>query len=125
MMKFAKDDYLHERCHIFALALHDFLGYPIEFFWDTAAILDDGKRIGQALIHAYVVNPNSNHCIDVRGKTTKEEIEKEYDWNCPIYRRVTIEEVQGYMACSFLDPPQDGELEELRRYIQEHKEIYQ
>lgn len=123
-MKFKIEKYFNERSHIFALALHKLFGYVIEFFWDTAAYIHNQKRYGQSLIHAYVVTPN-NHFLDVRGKVTKEEIAEEHNWNKPIYRRVTIEEVQEYMDSGFLARPYKGELEELKQHIQENEVLYQ
>ena len=121
-MKFKKENYLFERCHIFALALNEYFGYPIEFFWDTAAIIKD--RIGQALIHAYVVTPN-NQCLDISGIITREQIKERYKGNRPIYRRVTIAEIQGYIESGFLEKPYENEIEQLHAYIKKNKKLYQ
>lgn len=84
---------------------------------------DEGEYIGQALIHAFVTNPQ-NECIDARGKLTREEIEADYDWNTPLFRRVTKDEVHTYLLNGFLESPKVGESEQLKNHINEHIHLY-
>lgn len=75
------------------------------------------------MIHAYVVD-ELKRCIDIRGKLTKEQMIEGYDSNVPIYRPVTVEEVQGYMESGFLEPPATGEFEELQQFLMQNKHKY-
>lgn len=116
------DIYLHGRCHLFALALHEVFSYPIEFFWETNCI-EDGEEYGEVLVHAYVIK--NGICVDIEGPKNRENIEADFDWNEPIYVSKTKEQVVEMINSGLLEPAADGEMEILRHYILTNLSKYQ
>jgi hypothetical protein len=126
--EFYLSDYLHGRCHLFAQALHEELGYEIEFFWDEEAWFNEGEYIGIALVHAYCILPKGKpfrgKYVDVRGVVTKKMIEDEFDWNVPKYEKISIEQLKTLITNNVLFEGEKNEVKELRRYIRENIQFY-
>lgn len=59
--------YLHGNCEIFAIALNNVFGYPIQYLTDTTRYAHTKDKLN-TLVHAYC-NANGTY-IDVRGVTT-------------------------------------------------------
>jgi hypothetical protein len=123
VMRFDRESYLHGRCHIFALALHEVFGYKMELFWDTEAWFDDGETIDTALVHAYCIDSKGN-LFDARGKVTRKLIEDDYEYNESEFSITTKSHLEKLMNQGVLGKPAKGELEFLKTYILNNKEKY-
>ena len=119
-------EYLHGRCHIFALALHTALGYPMEFLWDLAATDDETWEDREALVHAFCKRPDGA-MVHVTGTFTQAELEEDFAQfgvQEPDLRRESADDVQRQIAEGLLEAPRVGEVEQLVSYINEIKERY-
>jgi hypothetical protein len=125
------DIYLCGRCHIFALALHEALGYQIVWLFDEEAHTDEGAGPFRALVHAFCLN-TSEIRIDSTGEM-RENVdedrtgnpEDDFGWcNEPNYVRFSAEESRN-AACGLILPrPHKGEIDKLKAHILSHPEIY-
>ena len=118
------DMYIHGRCHIFALALHNVFGYKMIFLWDTESWDEDGN-IGTSLTHAYTES-NTGKFFDARGILTRANIEDDFSDFLNDEEEVvtTVQDLQKLIAEKILIAPKRGELEKLQQYIIQHKEVY-
>lgn len=114
-MNFSANDYIEGRCHIFALALHLELGYPIEMMWDDDRLYWSQPN-GKGLEHAYCIKENGD-LVDIRGIFTKKEIEQEWFCNQRRYEKYTIEQLYKDIDSEFLRPPVENEIHHLRTFI--------
>lgn len=112
-------DYLHGRCHLFALAIQKVFGYDIEFAIDEC----DLELETEVLIHAYCVKEGK--AVDVEGIWDKEDVLADFDYNEPYERIVTVKEVSEMMEDGFIEFAEIGELESLVKYIKDNKKRYQ
>ncbi|MDC0764857.1 hypothetical protein POF51_29485 [Brevibacillus sp. AG] len=111
------DTYLYGRCHIFALALQEELGYSIELFWDLEAWFDkDGMKIDTALVHAYCIG-SDNVMFDARGRITREVVEEDYEFNEPEILATSPQRLCELMDQGVLETLKLGELDSIRAYI--------
>ena len=66
------EDFLHRRCHIFAIALHHLTELPL------AGVLDfDVERTATSLIHAFVI-VNDELILDISGVRSYESMLKDF-----------------------------------------------
>lgn len=121
------EDYLHGSCHLFALALHEELGYEMEFMWDMERWFSD-ETTGQALVHAYCILPKGKpfkgKYVDASGAVSKHFIESEYDYNILQYETYSKEKLEHDMKTKFLHKPEKHEIKKLREYIRKNIEMY-
>ncbi len=123
-MKIDRDLYLHSRCHIFALALHEVTGYPIKALWDAEPFYDDADEGPPALVHMWVESP-SGRKLDASGRLKEKDLEAEFgDINEPDYVDENMSTVKAAMKDGALSKPKHGELEKLKQYISSHSEKY-
>ena len=115
------DIYEHGRCELFALALHEELGYEMYLFLDEEAEFDN--YYGEALIHAYTKSPNDD-LFDASGKVTLEDIENHGDWNVDWHRHININIFQEYVNSGFFTPYTKSEIYDCRKYISNNIEKY-
>lgn len=110
------ENYLHGRCHLFAQALHEELGYEVEFFLDDDYWFEDSDFPSTVLVHAYCISPK-NKCIDARGEVSRCVLEEEYEYNLVRYQRVSLQELKNEIKSKRLCEPDKGEIETLREFI--------
>ena len=66
-------EFLHGKCHLLAVALHELTGYPIGAYLDT-----DIETERTVLVHAFVLDADDG--IDIRGRMPSDDIiEDEFD----------------------------------------------
>ena len=122
-------DYIHGRCHLFAQALHEELGYEMEFFWDDGYWFEGNSFASTVLVHAYCVLPKGKpfkgKYVDARGGVSLRMIEREYEYNVKRTQRVTIEHLKRDIKDEFLCKPDKGEIKALRKFIRENISSYQ
>lgn len=121
-------DYTHGRCHLFAQALHEELGYEMEFLWDNDYFFEDDDVPSIVLVHAYCILPKGKafkgKYVDARGGVSKRMIEREYEYNSKWYEKFTIEQLKTAIKNKLLCKPDKGEIKALRNFIRENKTIY-
>ncbi len=82
-----EEEFLHGKCHLLAVALHELTGYPIGAYLDT-----DIETERTVLVHAFVVDGEDG--IDVRGRMPIDDIiEEEFDTFEPEFVTLTREDV--------------------------------
>jgi hypothetical protein len=82
-----EEEFLHGRCHLLAVALHELTGLPIGAYLDT-----DIESGGTVLVHAFVVEGDDG--IDVRGRITVDDIlDDEFDTFDPEFAMLSKESV--------------------------------
>lgn len=125
---FDLSDYIYGRCHIFALALQEELGYEMEFLWDTDYWFDGEDFPSKVLIHAYCILPKGKEFkgkyLDARGLVSKRMIELEYDWNTRCYELTSKEQLKEIINNLVLEAPEIGEIQAIRKFIRENRHIY-
>ena len=127
LTEFDKDHYRFGACHLFALALHLELGYDMYFFWESFPNMKQlDEENPETLIHAFTCS-STGEKFDVDGKTNNEKIGSIYaKMDDSMVRKETKESVDtliwsGILALWSYD---DGEVEELRKYIRKHSNQY-
>lgn len=122
-------DYTHGRCHIFAQALYEELGYEMEFLWDTDYWFEDADCPSIVLVHAYCILPNElngkEKYVDARGVISKGVIEDEYECNCHLYENYTISRLNIAFQYNVLEKPTISEIRAIREFIRANKKNYQ
>ena len=123
--------YLCGRCHIFARALHEALGYQIVWLFDDEAYRDDGSGPFRALVHAFCLN-SANGRIDSTGEMRENgeadrtgNPEDDFGWcNEPNYVQFSAKESRDAAIALKLPRPRNGEIDKLKAHILRHLEIY-
>nr|WP_250807795.1 hypothetical protein [Neorhizobium tomejilense] len=70
-------EYLHGKCHLLAIALHDITGFPMRAYLDTAWVEKGDEEIEMVvLVHAFVVD--GEEAIDVRGRVPLDDVLGDY-----------------------------------------------
>lgn len=122
-------DYTHGRCHIFAQALHEELGYEMEFLWDNDFWFEGDNIPSIVLTHAYCILPKGKafkgKYVDARGGVSKRMIEREYEYNSLYYEKFSLEQLKATIRNKCLDRPEKGEIKALRQFISNNLEKYQ
>lgn len=122
-------DYIHGRCHLFAQALHEELGYEMEFLWDDEYWFEGDNVPSIVLVHAYCILPKGKpfkgKYVDARGGVSKRMIEREYECNSEWYEKVTLEQLKAAIKNKTLCKPDKGEIKALRKFIRENISSYQ
>ena len=121
-------DYIHGRCHVFAQALHEELGYEMEFLWDDDYWFDNANTPSIVLVHAYCILPKGKafkgKFVDARGSVSKRMIEEEYEWNSLWYEKTTLDKLKATIRNKRLDKPEKGEIKAIREYIRKNLHVY-
>lgn len=118
-------DYAHGRCHLFAQALHEELGYAMEFLWDDEYYFEGDNAPSIVLVHAYCILPKGKpfkgKYVDARGSVSKRMIEREYEYNSKWYETVTLEQLKTTIRSKRLCKPEKGEIKAIRKFIRDNK----
>lgn len=117
-------NYIHGRCHIFAQALHEELGYELEFLWDNDFWFEDNDFPSTVLVHAYCIKNNHSY-VDARGFVSKELIEYEFECNELSYEKFSYEDLQNAYKDNILEKPTEEELNLVKDYIRKNFIDYQ
>ncbi|GAB6428254.1 hypothetical protein bcgnr5372_39110 [Bacillus luti] len=122
-------DYTHGRCHLFAQALHEELGYELEFLWDDEYWFEGDNAPSIVLVHAYCILPKGKpfkgKYVDARGGVSKRMIEREYEYNSKWYEKTTLEQLKETIKNKRLCKPDKGEIKAIRKFIRENINSYQ
>ncbi len=76
-------EFLHGKCHLLAVALHELTGLPMGAYLDEALVEKNGEDVEMVvLLHAFVVD--GDDAIDMRGRVPIEDVlTGEFDFNDP------------------------------------------
>lgn len=122
-------DYIHGRCHLFALALHEELGYEIILLWDDDYWFDGDDAPSIVLVHAYCFLPKGKpfkgKYVDARGAVSLRMIEREYEFNSEFSEVTTLRQLDSMIENGRLGSPDKGEIEALRNFIRNNLNSYQ
>ncbi|MDT2046671.1 hypothetical protein [Priestia flexa] len=116
-------DYITTRSHLFAIALHQELGYPIELMWNQEFRFKDESAPRVVLIHAYCVLPN-HQWLDARGYVTHKRIVQEKPHQHAYYERVSSKQIEELTNLGRLCKEEMLEIDSLRNFIKEHIHVY-
>ncbi|KSU87533.1 hypothetical protein ABEP17_08595 [Priestia flexa] len=116
-------DYITTRPHLFAIALHQELGYPIEFMWNSDFKFKDESAPRVVLIHAYCVLPNHQY-LDARGYVSHDLIAQEKPHQHAYYERVSSKQIEKLTNLGRLCKEELLEIDSLRDFIKEHVHVY-
>jgi len=121
-------DYIHGRCQVFAQALHEELGYELEFFWDHGYWFDDDDYPSTVLVHAYCILPKGvpfkGKYVDARGALSKRMMQQEYEYSIPLYEKYSIDRLEEDYKQNILEQPTKEEIKAVRNYIRENINKY-
>lgn len=82
-----EEEFLHGKCHLLAVALHELTGLPIGAYLDTC--IETERTV---LVHAFVVDGETG--IDIRGRLNVDDIlEDEFDTFEPEFVMLSREDV--------------------------------
>ncbi|MBB4867569.1 hypothetical protein HNP46_006483 [Pseudomonas nitritireducens] len=120
--RFYVEDYVHGRCHLFALALAKATQYKIGIFVDEDCIPEDGDTPIRVLVHAFCY-VKDDLVIDARGIRCKVDLENEFEGMAMEFAELEGEaaeaQLQQWMAeggcCSLLE----GEEKALGAYVRD------
>lgn len=122
-------DYVHGRCHIFAQALLEELGYEMEFLWDDDYWFEGANHPTIVLVHAYCILPKGQpfkgKYVDARGGVSKRIIEHEFECNSHVYEKFSMDRLNVAYKNEVLEKPTETEIKAIRKYIRDNINIYQ
>lgn len=115
-------DYLHGRCHIFAIALKKLMGDRAEIF----CVIDCDQPDSEIyLSHAYVLIDNKT-LVDARGVISEHEID---NYTCDLFDfeivSFTVEQMIPMTTGQYWGSEQQGEFEAIMSFIRQHPTAYQ
>jgi hypothetical protein len=88
-------NYVHGRCHVFAQASHEELGYEMEFLRDNDYWFEDLDHPSIVLTDVYCIHPErdamENKYVDARGTLSKKMIKHDYECNSGYYEKYSLE----------------------------------
>lgn len=108
-----KEDYLFEKCHLFALICSKITGYDIQLLWDVDYWHDGAEHPSTVLVHAYVVSPDGV-MLDSDGLLTIERLQEDYEVNEHLTETVSVEQLEEMIATNILEGFDVGEEESLK-----------
>jgi hypothetical protein len=120
------DDFEHGRCELFALALHEELGYDIKFFVDEEAEIEteDGVIYDIALIHAYTEDENGV-MFDATGKIKEDDLEDHADFiTYPNTLDVEKSDYSEFVSDEWIATYSDDDIKKAKSYIRANLDKY-
>lgn len=88
-----EEEFLHGKCHLLAVALHELTGLPMGAYLDEATVERNGEDLELiVLVHAFVVD--GDEAIDIRGRVPLEEVvDDEFEFFEPWFVNPTAEDL--------------------------------
>jgi hypothetical protein len=116
------DIYEHGRCELFALALHEELGYDMYFYYDDEAEIDDDYDT--ALVHAFAKDKNGI-LYDATGEIVEKDLDDHAEYvNSSRLEKIDIKEFHELVDSGFISEYNPDDITEIRKYIREHISKY-
>lgn len=118
--RFYVEDYVHGRCHLFALALAQVTQYKIGIFVDEECIPDGGETPIRGLVHAFCY-VKDDLVIDARGIRCKADLVNEFEGMAMEFAELDGDEAEAqlrqWMAEGGCWGLQEGEEKALGAYV--------
>lgn len=110
--------YMSEGCSQYALAVHDYTGYPIVLFTGNDG---DEFDLGFDIFHVAVKHPDKDCFIDVKGCRDKNEIFNDFGNKNLVIEYITRDELLSYMGDNDKNPLCPFDKEDYDRALKHYK----